>query len=386
MDDDDLFDDDSSFTSHQTSVNHLESPSESFQEFHTFPRKDDVQDYRKVVNSGPLLTARGSNFLKKVSPQKQDAQKSNFSNEAHLQSAEDSSRDARLIEGTSAERKFTEGSSTDKGFADGMEQDYSQQVSQNANQWRNPAPPHQTEYQNEFAVYGSMPNYAFHDTRDVQSNIDQYDIGHQFSSNDRAFNHENAPDSFHQHFSANRDSRERGLNENTPETYQYLSANADRNEEAMDRESLRTYQQLYGDPDSLHVDNFEYEHQHLSGHSSGATQWQQLDIEHTCDWKAERQRDQIPYNDHSDVYDDSSNNAGSPGLQQNNEQQKVPELDHNQNKLAAKENAQLKILYDARGCKIEELQKSFSGKIEEQEKEIRVLQHRLTLVTGNLSF
>ena len=333
-----------------------------------------------------MLTARGSNFLKKVSPQKQDAQKSSFGNEAHAQSAEGSSRDARLIEGKSEERRFTEGSSIDKGFADGMQQDYPQQDNQNANQWRNCASPHQTEYQSEFADHGCIPDYDHYDTREVRSNIDHHNIGHQFSSNDRMLNHENAPDSFHQHFSANRDSREGGLNENTPGTYQYLSANADKNEKGMKEKTPGFYEQPYVDPDSLHVDNFDYEHQHLRGHSSGARQWQQPDIEHTCDWNAERQRDQIPYNDHSDVSHSLGNNLGSPDHKPSNKQQKLPVLDHNQNEFAAKENSQLKILYDARGRKIEELQKSFSEKIEEQEKEIRVLQHRLTLVTGNSPF
>lgn len=293
----------------------------------------------------------------------------------HLQSATGSSRDER----------FPEGRSEDRRFLDGAGQEYAQQINQDANQWRHSASPHQIEYQSEFADYRSMPNYDYHDTRNVQSDTEHYDTGHQFSSNDRALNHGEASDSFHQHFSANRDSREGGVNENSPGTYEYLSANEDRN--GMNQNTPRIYQQLYTEPESLHVENFDYEHQHLSGSFSDARQWQQPGFEHTSDWNAERKGDDIAYNDHLDVLNNSSNRLSSQDHQQNNEQQKVDhnQLDHNQNELAAKENAQLKILYDARGRKIEELQKSFSEKIEELEKEIRVLQHRLTLVTGNLS-
>lgn len=56
--------------------------------------------------------------------------------------------------------------------------------------------------------------------------------------------------------------------------------------------------------------------------------------------------------------------------------------DHNQNSLDFHGNSQLKVLYEVRGKKIEELQTILKNVKEEKASELRVMQHKLALVTG----
>ncbi len=60
LDDDDLFDDESSFASRQTPMSHLESPAESLYEYQDFPNQRSSQSSNHTT--GPLLTSRGNNF------------------------------------------------------------------------------------------------------------------------------------------------------------------------------------------------------------------------------------------------------------------------------------------------------------------------------------
>ena len=71
LNDDDLFEDDNSFTSHQTSGSAFDTPIDSFNQFYTFPSGNANELRPAFPAQGPLVTSRGAEFLSRRGPEDQ---------------------------------------------------------------------------------------------------------------------------------------------------------------------------------------------------------------------------------------------------------------------------------------------------------------------------
>eukprot|EP00794_Sanderia_malayensis_P017488 gene17488-19237_t len=285
LDDDDLFDDESSFTSHQTPLHQLDSPAESFSEFQEMPIHQTSPPSQTRVLPPPLLTSRGSNFLKKTSSTRQTDSVASRDDQV------DNTEDSELH------------SNTDQFVADHQ---------------------HRT---------------SDHGNQDTKQNRPEWE-----------YENHHPQDSFHQHFSADRDNNSFGnaYEREMPRQQEYNPMHQDMQQ---DYSRYSSENPEGGGSFSNRYSKFP-DHQYKSPLSDSH-------IGHASMFPFEGGADYNPEPSYKRVY-----------------------KDQNDNSLTSNENAQLRILYDARGRKLEDLGQLLKETNEGKDKEIRILQHKLTLLTG----
>ena len=303
MNDDDFFDDDRSFSSHQTSGNTSNSHLDSYNQFYEFPNAITTDNRPGVLAPGPLLTSRGSDFLNKMSP------KDNLSDGLNVQ------KNSKMREN---QQKYD---------------------SENNNLY--------------FEHKASLP--ADCDASEEHSKYKNW--GTKITNNNLVYKHYGY------------DGREPYHSDDLHENLQYADGDCDDDDGKHDTDSYVHGRTL----DSFHN---QFSGNSRNGNSYGANMRGFYD-DHSG-------RDAVLHNvqDYPDDY-----------LRQfpdkNQVQAMVTTSDEDKSSSLGLDNIfnqhdikQLRVLYEARGKKIEELQMVLEDSKEKQGKELRIIQHKLALITG----
>ena len=303
MNDDDFFDDDRSFSSHQTSDNTFNSHLDSYNQFYDFPNEIITDNRPGLLAPGPLLTSRGSDFLNKMSP------KDNISDGFNVQ------KNSKMREN---QQKYD---SENKNFYFEHKETL-------------PADCDASEEHPKYKNWGTNNNnlvYKHYDYDGREPYIhddlhEKYNDGDGDGDGDGEHNTDNygrALDSFHDHF---------GGESGNGSSY---------------GTNMRGFYDEHSDKDPTLSKDKEYSDDYLP------------------QFPDEKQVQAMVTTGDEEV---RSSSLGLDNI-----------FNHH-------DNTQLKILYEARGNKIKELQTVLKESKEKQEKELRIMHHKLALITGMCSY
>ena len=302
MNDDDFFEDDRSFTSHQTSETTFDSHPDSYHQLHSFPSQQN-HDFRSFSAPGPLLTLRGNNFLNRMSPQNIVREKQDVLDNTKLRGNQQkhSSKDSDFY--VRQEKLLT------------ADVDAVKEYSENEN-WKVERFNSNLDYDDN-DVESRVPYLPI----DLGKNV-RYDDASNGQSQTDSYEHERSFDSFHNHFGG-----------------------IDRKDSPFG--TIRTGP--YDDDYSGKKLNLSHGEEYPDGCLSNFPDLKQVQA----------------------LIDGGHEEIG------------IANFDNNNNdKFDSYDIKQLRVLYEARGRKIEELQISLENSKEKHATEIRVLQHKLALITG----
>ena len=390
-----MFDDDGSFTTNNTHVSGLDSLAESLHEFQNFPRQS--QPIQKSI--APLLTSRGSEFLTKVNQGSKTGIQHHVDNVAIPEKHLDGSSFSVNKNPSLGSAGYHTGSGDtitlgNKSSLDNQQTYNDWQYDEYTSESRGSLPRHlhndvatERHYRSSLpgqSVDTGMGSGAIYEQTSVTAERDDYRSSLPgYAADTVRINEEDndhMPDSFHKTFGARTDNSDQQL------------------------------QEIYPDHQMMNEASKDFETVQYRFNSAGKDSDQQIQEtypDHTAATATSKEFETVQYRfrnyhqltDNDDGYNKTANDEDFNHQYQSREhsndlsfhplelpQQYPPsynyeELDQNDN-VATNEKAQLRILYDARGRKIEELQRSADEQIQEQAKGIRILQHKLTILTG----
>ncbi|XP_065052034.1 centrosomal protein of 152 kDa-like [Rhopilema esculentum] len=283
LNEDEFFEDDSSFASHQTSINSLIDPSFDYNQLPSLPN----EGIRKELPA-PLLTSRGSEFISRISPRYDSKRDGEMSNKAtHFN---------RVLDKSNKDVNQGEDAFAVLGY-DG--QDFSGKIDFSNDASNHERSPYVDSYTKSLGQRHFFEGHEHFETIDNRS-----DERGSFQQNQQS---SFIKDSFMRHFDDN-----------------------------TENEDVRIHD-VEGHVGSLPAD-FDY-HMYSENQNQPLEEWQETPNEQ---------------------YHENTPDNGTQS--------------HDQ--------SQLRILYEARGRKIESLQRELDVKTEDQAKEIRILQHKLSLAKG----
>ena len=287
LNEDEFFEDDSSFASHQTSINSLIDPSFDYNQLPSLPNEVIRKDL-----PAPLLTSRGSEFISRISPRydgKRDGEVSNRATHCN-----------RVLDNSNKDVNQEEDAFAVLGY-DG--QDFSGKIDFSNEASNHIRSPYVDSYTKSLGQRHFFEGHEHFETMDNRS-----DERGSFKQNQQS---SFIKDSFMRHFddnTGNEDIRIHGVEGHV----------------------------------GRQLADLDY-HRYSENQNQPLEEWQETRTEH---------------------YHENTPDNGTQS--------------HDQ--------SQLRILYEARGRKIESLQKELDVKTEDQAKEIRILQHKLSLAKGGFFY